>query len=222
MRYFIICSFLILPFTSPGQSIDSLQTEIDKLSNNLAHYNQKIDSLEDKRNKIDSKISALKQQIEKIRLEKKQEKGITAKLSAKGKIRDKPAVYGDVIAEPLKGDEIQIYSLEKEQYFKAAYNGKIGYISHTYLDKSDYITEALKDAKPQLTRLSKRFGKGKARRLLNGDIWIGMTDEMARISIGSPEDINRSTYSWGVHEQWVYPDGKYLYFENGELTSWQE
>ena len=33
-------------------------------------------------------------------------------------------------------------------------------------------------------------------------------------------DMNRSTYSFGVHEQWVY-DGGYLYFENGTLKSIQ-
>jgi len=32
--------------------------------------------------------------------------------------------------------------------------------------------------------------------------------------------MNRSTYSFGVHEQWVY-DGGYLYFENGTLKSIQ-
>jgi hypothetical protein len=48
-----------------------------------------------------------------------------------------------------------------------------------------------------------------------------MTDEMVRLSWGSPRDINRSVGSWGVHEQWVYYSS-YLYFENGILTSWQD
>lgn len=58
-----------------------------------------------------------------------------------------------------------------------------------------------------------------------GEIKLGMTDEMVRASWGDPDDINRSVGSWGVHEQWVYPrssyDDDYLYFENGILTSWQ-
>lgn len=49
-----------------------------------------------------------------------------------------------------------------------------------------------------------------------------MTDAMARESIGRPDDINRTTTEYGVNEQWVYPDGKYLYFEDGKLTSWQD
>lgn len=52
-------------------------------------------------------------------------------------------------------------------------------------------------------------------------IQIGMTDEMCRVSWGTPEDINKTVGSWGVHEQWVYGSGYYVYFENGILTSWQ-
>ena len=48
-----------------------------------------------------------------------------------------------------------------------------------------------------------------------------MTTDMTRLSIGHPKDINRTTGAWGVHEQWVY-NKRYLYFENGILTSWQD
>jgi hypothetical protein len=52
---------------------------------------------------------------------------------------------------------------------------------------------------------------------------IGMTREQAIAGWGRPRDINRSTYSFGVHEQWVYGEygSGYLYFENGVLTSIQ-
>ncbi len=51
-------------------------------------------------------------------------------------------------------------------------------------------------------------------------IHIGMTDEKVRASWGRPERINRSVYSFGVHEQWIYHN-EYLYFEDGVLTSYQ-
>jgi len=52
---------------------------------------------------------------------------------------------------------------------------------------------------------------------------IGMTAEMARAAWGPPRDVNRTTYSFGVHEQWVYGEygSNYLYFEDGRLTSIQ-
>jgi hypothetical protein len=43
---------------------------------------------------------------------------------------------------------------------------------------------------------------------------------MAELSIGKPEDINKSEGSYGTNEQWVYKN-RYVYFENGKLTSWQ-
>lgn len=66
-----------------------------------------------------------------------------------------------------------------------------------------------------------------AQRIIDHKIWLGMTDSMAVLSWGRPNDINRSVYSWGTHEQWVYDGGRYsstwyLYFEEGILTSWQE
>lgn len=57
---------------------------------------------------------------------------------------------------------------------------------------------------------------------------LGMTAEMALASWGKPSDINRSVGSRGVNEQWVYRaliapySTRYIYFENGVLTSWQE
>lgn len=56
--------------------------------------------------------------------------------------------------------------------------------------------------------------------ILCGRVRIGMTADQARAAWGTPNDINRSAYSFGVHEQWVY-DGGYLYFEDGLLTSIQ-
>ncbi len=86
-------------------------------------------------------------------------------------------------------------------------------------------------------RLSDAYGPAIALRLINGEIWIGMTDEMFREAKGKPTEINRSVYAFGIHEQWVYErkvieygtygahlgtDSKYYYFEDGILTSWQE
>jgi hypothetical protein len=70
--------------------------------------------------------------------------------------------------------------------------------------------------------------------ILGKTISLGMTSEEVRYawtywksSEGyDPVEINRSVGSWGVHEQWVLgnytrnSEVKYLYFENGVLTSW--
>jgi hypothetical protein len=52
---------------------------------------------------------------------------------------------------------------------------------------------------------------------------IGMTvNEVKNSTWGLPEDINRTTNAFGVSEQWVYNNYKYIYFEDGIVTSIQE
>ncbi|MDT3429185.1 hypothetical protein J2Z22_004785 [Paenibacillus forsythiae] len=52
---------------------------------------------------------------------------------------------------------------------------------------------------------------------------IGMSAEKVLESTwGKPVDINKTTTKYGVHEQWVYYGGRYLYLEDGVVTSIQE
>ena len=69
--------------------------------------------------------------------------------------------------------------------------------------------------------LIKKYGHTNGTLISEGKVRIGMTKEMCRESWGEPEDINKTTSSYGTHEQWVYGYGSYLYFENGKLTTIQ-
>ncbi|HTT97327.1 MAG TPA: hypothetical protein VMF58_04715 [Rhizomicrobium sp.] len=53
-------------------------------------------------------------------------------------------------------------------------------------------------------------------------VLIGMTTEQAEMSWDGPSTVNRTIVSGRVHEQWVYSQGRYLYFENGVLTAIQD
>jgi hypothetical protein len=55
----------------------------------------------------------------------------------------------------------------------------------------------------------------------DGKVFVGMTKEQAILSWGKPKEINRTNTGLTVHEQWVYGDHNYLYFENEKLTSIQ-
>lgn len=77
--------------------------------------------------------------------------------------------------------------------------------------------------------LAKKYGKVNAKLIINGEVRLGWSKDMCRESWGKPHDINTTTGSWGVHEQWVYEysfDDSYsiycLYFENGVLTTIQD
>jgi hypothetical protein len=84
------------------------------------------------------------------------------------------------------------------------------------------VSEAEKNQRIRNAALIKKYGSTIADKIITGKIWIGMTDEMALESWGKPEKNNRSVGSWGVHEQWIYHNDVYVYFENGILTSWQD
>lgn len=52
---------------------------------------------------------------------------------------------------------------------------------------------------------------------------IGMTaQEVLDSTWGKPEKINKSTYTWGVTEQWCYSGYRYIYLEDGIVTSISE
>ena len=54
-------------------------------------------------------------------------------------------------------------------------------------------------------------------------VTLGMTrEEVLTEGWGKPSDINRTTSASCVSEQWVYPDYKYLYFEDGILVTIQD
>lgn len=57
--------------------------------------------------------------------------------------------------------------------------------------------------------------------ILSRSVRIGFTKEMCRLAWGAPEKINRTTTKWGTSEQWCYPSGNYLYFDDGKLSTIQ-
>lgn len=52
---------------------------------------------------------------------------------------------------------------------------------------------------------------------------IGMTrEEVENSTWGKPNDINKTTYEWGITEQWCYPNFKYIYFTDGIVSAISE
>ena len=67
----------------------------------------------------------------------------------------------------------------------------------------------------------KKYGKKIGQRILNGQVWKGMTEEMLRDSYGEPDKITRNKEKWGTFSQWYY--GKHIFFfKNGKLFEWEE
>jgi len=75
--------------------------------------------------------------------------------------------------------------------------------SHIYVREHPGLSSGIKDA------------------IIGNEVALGMNKDQVVFVLGNPKDINKTVGTWGVHEQWVY-NYQYVYFENGEVTSWQE
>ena len=67
----------------------------------------------------------------------------------------------------------------------------------------------------------KKFGRTNGNRILNKQVWKGMTDKMLRFSWGKPDKIEKNVEKWGVFTQWYYGDVTF-FFRDGKLTEWEE
>ena len=70
--------------------------------------------------------------------------------------------------------------------------------------------------------LVNKYGEKTGMKLYEGYIWEGMSKPMATDSWGEPIRVNASGGASGEREQWVYGEGRYLYFQDGMLVSWQQ
>ena len=233
MRYLIICLTLLLGTNTQGKTVDKLKLQIDSLTkrksileNELESVTQEIEAKEklltESQNQEPDKILQVTTIRETVMLD------------------SKSVVNGKKVSEIKKGERLALLNYENNFYF-VSFKGMKGYVYYVYLngitnvnDFKTYWTnknaenqriekrnELAEKTEKRYQRLSDEFGAGDASKLIEKQIWIGMTDKMAIASIGLPDKVNRSNFSSGTHEQWVYKD-KYLYFENGVLTSWQE
>jgi tetratricopeptide (TPR) repeat protein len=140
---------------------------------------------------------------------------------------------------------LYIYATAEKQYYQS-YDGhgiteymiahikpvldSLNQISPDYSGQdADYIKTFRTDLESELVSLQASLDESKqadkvADTITPGSrkLYLGMTPNAAEVSMGKPENINRMTGSYGVHEQWCYPGNVYLYFDDGELTSWQD
>jgi hypothetical protein len=131
------------------------------------------------------------------------------------------------------GEIITLLDFYNDGYFTALHDADTFYLYYPYIDESADVAEfkrqrleANTSPRPyiepvRLTRLKRIFGERNGRRVFNGEIWIGMSDAMARSSVGQPKNINSTVTANRKSEQWVY-ETRYLYFDNSELTAIQE
>ena len=142
---------------------------------------------------------------------------MTFSTATKVRILDYSNGYFGIRADTAYGYMNELW-IVKDSAVKKFYDAKIleeNMLKNLALEKDEL------EKKKQEQRYIKAWGKAKYDRVKRGEYWIGMTREIGMLSLGYPDKINSTVGSWGVHEQWVYKNGTYLYFENDILTSYQ-
>jgi hypothetical protein len=147
---------------------------------------------------------------------------------ARAALDDCPAVLDDANLKAMASGALRLAHAATAEDLKAPLEDRLRAMEAlrtmqapeaTHYARIEPVLRAKYDAAQALDR--KRVAAAEAARRKKEGVRLGMLAEDAIASSwGKPRKINRSTYSFGVHEQWVY-DGGYLYFENGILTSIQ-
>lgn len=221
---YICFSTAVISFAS-GQSISDFDQKRDSLIVLQKAIALQIDSLESCRSLIQVQIEFINAQQKRIELDHALSQGYPTKVRLKTHLMDGP-VLGEILQTIPEGDTVLVLDWFERPYFKVLYQGQFGYVSYMYLVKNN-ITSSIIDnynqEHPKVSPLTKKYGFEIASRIKQKQIWIGMTDDMAKESIGKPTSVNRTVSVWGVQEQWIYRGRHlYLYFDDGVLTSYQD
>lgn len=70
-------------------------------------------------------------------------------------------------------------------------------------------------------QIIKRYGREIGKRIVNGQVWKGMTEKMLEDSWGKPDKIAKNKEKWGTFTQWYYGSITY-YFRDGKMIDWEE
>lgn len=74
----------------------------------------------------------------------------------------------------------------------------------------------------RIQALVDKYGQSNVNLARQGKVKIGWNKELCKEAWGEPREVSKTTTAYGVHEQWVYYGNRYLYFDNGILTTIQE
>ena len=234
MRKTLFLLTLVFSIFSKGAFSQTKEVlELESLKTSLI---KKVASLNDSITKVEKKIELLKTNEILSGISDSTLIGFTIKGA---KLKKSPDPLGEISTSFDEEKEVIILDYS-DQYFGVCSGGTWGYMSEIWVKKSleiENFISAKNFERDELKRLElereskaekelekryiKKYGEKVYLKMKRGYYWIGMNKEMATISLGSPNKVNRTVGAWGVKEQWVY-ETIYLYFENGVLTSYQD
>lgn len=202
------------------------QIKIDSLKNEITKIEKQIRVLDSKKKELEQQISFSKKQREASFLDINIT-GIKATASfTEPDLMKSPDMVSEVIINiPFKDTVNVIERYQDTKWLKVIYKGVSGFILYNSLNETPELLSLIdKNASKKYKLLREKYGDEVADKIMSNSYWLGMTKRMAILSLGQPNDINKSKGAWGLNEQWVYKNNNkdfYLYFENGKLESYQ-
>lgn len=235
MKYLsLVCILLFLCLTS------SSQKSIEQLKAKKEFYSQQIKSFTDSLRLIDIKITEQENIMLKTNLQQFGFKPIDTKVKGGNALLYKEENPNGSIGSLKMFEKIKVIGIGKNpEYYKVEYKGNFGYVMQSdivetpeltkqrdIIAKSYYVEQKRKSDEMEVKEkaaLILKYGEDNAFRISIHIVAIGMTDEMVKLSIGTPEKINKTEMTNHISEQWVYNNDKYkyLYFEDGVLKTIQ-
>ena len=209
---------------------------------------KKLDSLKTVKGSLQVQIRALQMELQSVNkkitdLEQQQSatpsNTITAKVTSGGAIlRDAPSSMGNTVCNIPGGQTITVYREQSNLYFKVVYNGKTGYVNYSTIEQNNDIDDYLSgktpvnnnntstttivrkvdETDPKYQKLLKLYGKETALKIMNNELWNGMSPGMVLESKGKPFSKQTNTDASGNIEVWSYSDVN-VQFKNGEVIN---
>ncbi len=231
----ISVSFISL-FAQTGQELTKLQQEKRNIENQISILKAQLKEVDNKIYKLNSNPGTST-----IIISSTSNGLISAKVSSGGAIlRANPASSGQIITTIKENETLYLYKEVQNLYIKAKYYGKDGWVSYLNLKSSPEIEELMnktnsaQKAKPKSTttirtvdtnspkykRLVKIYGKDKTIKLMNGELWKGMSHGMVIESLGQPSERKSVNSPKGLIETWKYSN-KTVTFLNGSVDKWE-
>jgi len=232
--FFTICLFTLNILIAQNEQIQDLENQKNTIS-------QKIEVLRDSIKKIDSKINKIKSSDIRKMLS---DSSIVANTTNGAKLKLTPDPFAKPILLLPKNTTVILLDYYNG-YFGVCTDTICGYLSDIWIQRTIEVQNLInikEEEEKELKSLANerylkkqesawkeiekkyiaKYGAKTYNKLKTGNYWTGMSKKMTVISLGKPNESNRTIGSWGVHEQWVYDNDLYLYFENGILKAFQD
>jgi len=234
MKYLILVLLFEIITTANAQN----SKQLDSLYNLKKNIQIKIKDLQDQLGGVNSKISALELKKNNSYTSTQNSDFINAQVSAGGAIlRETPSSTGKTLAVIPAKEKISVYRFQQNLYLKVLYKGQTGFVSYSTIEQNqdidDFISgkepvkqpvttsivRTVNENDPRFQKLVKLYGRDNAIKIINGELWQGMSYGMVLESIGKPNSKTQSNTDDGLKEHWIYSDYN-LEFNNGELKNW--